>query len=450
MNHRPNVLLLVVDCLRADRSVEPGHSANTPTLDRLAERGAAFTHMITVNSYTVPCVASLVTGLYPLHHGVRGMATRRISRETPTLAEAFRENGYSTHAEMCGPLSATLGFDRGYDQFHTRAAIRDYLDTSWGAALRARLRSGELREPWFLHVHLWELHQPRRVPREFDSPRYGERAYDRALSSLDHQLGLLLESIPRNTWVFVTGDHGERLTQSKGDAVLQQYKVPVQRFFKRLGIKRNVQRRITSARQHVLRFLSRRGLIKDPLATLVGHGFHVYDYLVRVPFIVMAPDGMTSPARVTQQARQVDIVPTLREAFGLNGGRPAESDGRSLMPLLRGDTLEPAPAFIETTGIGLSKDRSATTIHGVRTDGWKFAYGAYDPTLPEELYDLASDPDERFNLAPALPERLAAMRALADGFFKGATTPPADASTELEPAEVSELKARLRDLGYME
>lgn len=446
---RPNVLLIVVDCLRADRSVEAGRSAVAPTLDRLAESGALFTHVITVNSSTVPCVTSLMTGLYPMRHGVRKMVGTRLPDDVTTLADVFRGAGYHTVAETTGPVTLHHGLHRGFDEFHRRHSTRQHLYTAWGDALIARLRDRGLPEPWFLYLHLWEVHQPRRVLPEFDRPEFGDTTYDRAISNLDHRLKDILDALPANTLVALTGDHGEKFGQGKVEQALDRAKTPVRDGLTRMGIKPKRFRWVADVRFRLLRFLRDRGAIKNSLATMIGHGFHVYDYLVRVPLILHHPDFLPGASRVTEQVRQVDIRPTLLELLGIPDPAAGALDGQSLVSLLHGRPLTPQPAFLESSGAGVRESRKSLWIGGVRVDNWKYTYGVNDPTLPEELYDLRTDPAERHNLVAERADRRAELRAMAQAFFdsNGQANRP---DARMTPDEIREVERRLIDLGYME
>ena len=111
---RPNILLIVIDCLRADRSFDVDRTAQTPGMQALAERGTLFTHLITANSMTIPCMTTMFSGMYPAHHGVRAMVGARVSDSVPLLAELLRENGYHTYAEATGPLSEFYRLNRGF------------------------------------------------------------------------------------------------------------------------------------------------------------------------------------------------------------------------------------------------------------------------------------------------------------------------------------------------
>jgi arylsulfatase A-like enzyme len=181
------------------------------------------------------------------------------------------------------------------------------------------------------------------------------------------------------------------------------------------------------------------------LATVTGHGYHVYDSLVRVPLVV---SGGPAPAgrRVSQQARQIDIMPTILDLVGLGHETPANVDGRSLSPLMHGRALPEAPAFIETC----QNSREPSSFYGVRAGGYKYAYDARNPKVPEELYDLAADPGETKNLATALPAKATELRAAIEHHLAQTATTAVAMTDEMSDLEMAGLAEHLRKLGYVE
>ncbi len=211
MKRPPNILLIVIDCARADRWLGAGRFTQTPNLDRLAARGAAFDTVITEKACTTPCFSTLLTGQYSPRHGVEMVWGYRLPEHVPLLTDGLRRRGYRTLARVSGPLLPEMGLARGFDDYQYRAPC-DYLHSAWGAQFREELRGLPPHEPWFLMLHLWELHWKRVVPPAFNEPRFGRDSYERAVSHLDQQLGLLLPLVPENTLIAITGDHGEKTT----------------------------------------------------------------------------------------------------------------------------------------------------------------------------------------------------------------------------------------------
>jgi arylsulfatase A-like enzyme len=120
-----------------------------------------------------------------------------------------------------------MGFGRGFGHYEYRAPC-DYLNTAWGDRFIKRLSSSHYRQPWFLMLHLFELHKPRRIPAEHDSPEYGRNRYERAVSSLDEQLGRVFSAAGEDSLIVVTGDHGEKTEEEifrEGTAVTYARKI---------------------------------------------------------------------------------------------------------------------------------------------------------------------------------------------------------------------------------
>jgi len=206
---RPNILLIVADCARSDHWLGPDRRTTTPNLDRLAAAGVSFPTTITEKACTTPSFATLLTGLYSPRHGVHLVWGYRLPEMVPLLTGALAARGYHTYAEVTGPLLPEMGLDRGFETYAYRAPC-DFLHTAWGDQFIARLRTGHYRSPWFIMLHLWELHPRRQLAPECDGPRFGASAYERAVSSLDRQLGRVFAAAGDHTLTAFTGDHGEK------------------------------------------------------------------------------------------------------------------------------------------------------------------------------------------------------------------------------------------------
>lgn len=206
---RPNVLVVVADCARSDRWLGPDRPTRTPNIDRLAAHGIALPITIVEKSCTTPSFSTLLTGRYSPRHGVHLVWGYCLPASVPMLPEVFAAHGYNTYAEVSGPLLPEMGLARGFHEYEYRAPC-DYLHTAWGERLRERLRNGHYKPPFFLLLHVWELHPHRYIAPQFDTPEFGRDRYERAISSLDQQLGPLLADVPETTLVAFTGDHGEK------------------------------------------------------------------------------------------------------------------------------------------------------------------------------------------------------------------------------------------------
>ena len=115
---KPNFLLMILDCTRADHVSCYGYDRpTTPFLDSLAAEGTRFQNMVSSAPWTLPSHASLFTGTYSATHGATD-EHRYLNSDFPTIAELLRDAGYATGAFCGNPwVSPETGFGRGVDRF---------------------------------------------------------------------------------------------------------------------------------------------------------------------------------------------------------------------------------------------------------------------------------------------------------------------------------------------
>jgi choline-sulfatase len=365
--HDPlNVLLVTLDTTRADRLGAYGYArARTPRLDRLAAEGVRFDRVTSPAPITLPAHASILTGLYPFHHGVRNNGNFYLADRFATIATVLKAKGYRTAAfvssfvldrryglargfdtyddrmEGAGPRVLELGAERRGDR--TSLAFLSWLDRYAAAPAGTPPAAGTATPvaPFFAWLHLYDPHEPYHAPPPFgtafaDSPYDGEIAFDDAIvaSVLDklRALGML-----DRTLIAVIGDHGESLGDHGEDT----------------------------------------------------HTMFVYESAVRVPLILWRPGVVPSGIVVQRVVRATDLAPTLLD---LAGAPPlAGIDGTSLVSAVNGGApADPPPAYAETLLPQLYMNWAP--LRAVRDGRWKLI----DAPRPE-LYDLQSDPGERQN-----------------------------------------------------
>ncbi|WP_123534683.1 sulfatase family protein [Halosimplex salinum] len=425
----PNLLFVCVDCLRDD-FVDTEH-ADTPFLDGLVERGTHYSQMYSTATTTTPCVTSFMTGTYSERNGVYSLEEAKLDEGVPTLAEHLSAAGYDTRALVTGPIVADTGLDRGFDEYHYRDR-RAELVGDWFDDAVAELE--DVSEPFFCYLHLWEIHTPVDVPDGYDDPEYGRYPYARTLSALDRSLEAFCDRLPENTVVAVHGDHGEAI------AYRDSYLHKVLKFL-RTGVRYGLGVDTRSTERKLKRRFDRDPPIHDHFME-DAHGENVFDFTTNVPFVLAGP-GVESDS-VDAQVRQVDIMPTLLDAVGVDreettqsaaseaaadGGdeSPARLDGRSLLPPGEVDDRD---AYVRACGKALIREENWQ--RGVRSGGWKYVEYPNRDWEPE-LYDLEADPDE---LNPVEDDRVASrLRARI----------PEEGVRETEKLEIDGL---LEDLGY--
>jgi choline-sulfatase len=411
----PDVLLVTLDTTRVDGlACYGGPSARTPRLDALAREGTRFEQAVTPAPYTGPSHASLLTGLDPPRHGLRDFLNQAMRPGVTTLAELLRVRGYRTGAFLSSyVLDRRFGLDRGFDVYAcdfwravTNGEPARIVQGDPSFERRGERTVDEALEwlarpagdaPTFAWVHLFDPHMPYDPPAPFAGETDARRRYYAEIAYADAQVGRLLDRLQetgrdRRTVIVAVADHGE--------------------------------------------------LLGEHGRALGTHSTHLVEATLRVPMIVRAPG--TEPAVVRDPVRLVDVMPTILDLAGV--APPPDLDGRSLVPLLRGATLPPRPAYSETLyerfpEVASPGEELVSLRHG--------RFRLLRSGARHELYDLASDPDELRNVAAEHPEVVRALEArLADLRRRHASTPP-PRTLGLDPEEAERHRERLRSLGYV-
>ena len=409
---QPNVFFLAIDSLRADAVF--GDHIPTPNFDRFAKTGAAFRQCICTCTTTTPSFSSMLTGCYPPKHGVRGLQGYRLNPSLTTMAEAFSSAGYNTYAEVTGPLLKETGILRGFETANHRQAYRVPF-FEWRDRIVARMNV--YPDPWFLMLHIWEVHRPYRAPPDFKK-RNDKGGYEAAVAATDEWLAPVFEAAGDNTIIVITGDHGESYANSP--------------------LEQKMLRGARKARQTFKFNKWAPGIDKKLAGLAVGHGFALHEHLIRVPLIIAGP-GVTT-TRVDEQVRHVDLFPTIADLAGIDS--PQGIDGRSLKPLLLDGSLPEEPAYMEAVGVKLEGKR----ITGARTQDWKLLQaGGGKPSLFK--LDGGQPPDEKHNLYNRYPEVAQKLQAYIDHIGVGGLEQ--EEGSGMTGEEEAIVEQHLRDLGYL-
>jgi arylsulfatase A-like enzyme len=421
----PNVLIVTVDTLRADRLSSYGYRRpTTPHLDRLLAQGVRFSQARTVEPLTNPALCSMFTSLYPHEHG----ATRNGLRLRPDASSAARvldRRGYRTAAfvgnwTLRNGISGLGDHFQSYDEVFSRkrwfglfkgeATAEDLTDASL-AWLEDHRRNH--KRPFLLWVHYVEPHAPYRLQEDFAgrlgiSTDKGEVSrqdrYDTEVAFTDHQVGRLLAAIERepalaaNTLIVFTADHGESLGEH----------------------------------------------------SYWGHGRNLYEPTLRIPLGFVWP-GRIRPAVVDAPALNVDVASTVLGLAGLPA--PETFRGFDWSPVLTRGAEPPGERvmwFQAHKGAVLSaKEAKSARRKGLlevaTLTGWRKEIFR----IPEKrhwLFDLRKDPGETRGLDPRAGTVSADLRGWMASVHQGLAASDRVLATHVDP----ESAARLRALGYAE
>lgn len=421
---QPNVVVLLVDTLRADRMSLYGYErATTPRLAARAATAVVFESARSQASCTFPSVNSLLTSRYPFHFYGQHGDTWAIPPSIPTLAQILARHGYATFAVSASSVvratpskvNRTGGYGAGFETFDESCERRDA--SCINARTLALARAS--RRPFFGYLHYMEPHHPYSPPpawrNHFATPdvalpppiragrpnpiltslytrkekkdwsrevAYLSDSYDDEIRYVDHALDKLIERLAkvdpdRDTVVVLAADHGEDFLEH-GDLM---------------------------------------------------HCRTLHDTTLHVPLVMWLPG--VSGRRIASSVQNVDIVPTLLDYLGIDAKGEA-FEGRSLRGVIEG-TAGPAPAWAAHYS-----QRSLVDGHS------KLIYDLDTGTA--RLFDIAADPGEQNDLAAATPDHVRELeRKLLERV--GATEGADPQSAARLSKDVQE---RLRAVGYIE
>ncbi len=406
---RPNLVLVVVDTLRADATTPYAPALDTtPELAAWADRGIVFERTRSQSSWTKMSMASLMTSLWPHSHAIRAYGDG-LGEGALTLAEVLQQAGYATYGvQTNGWLHQTFGFHQGFDRYVFPSspkgeASRIPKSTVWAHADRVLEETVRILDalpgdrPFFLYLHFMDVHEyasPNEFKRDGTDARGNYRSavrwVDDALSRVRKALetrGLLEDSV-----LVLASDHGEAFGENG---------------------------------RH-------------------GHARNVLTAVVSVPLVVRLPFAV-EPVRVKSQVRNLDLAPTLLDLAGV--AIPEGFEGESLVPLVlasaRGESAADRESFA-ALGLPLYLDASVQT--SLNTGHWTFARNVPpDPQPAEFLYDRSVDPGENVNLVELEPGEAAHLRARLDAHL---ARPPAPGVLQSDVRIDPGIAQKLRALGY--
>jgi len=404
-----NVLLVTLDTTRADHLGCYGRTqASTPIIDALAAEGFLFETNISSNPVTQAAHSTIMTGVYPMAHGVRDNTLFRLPEGRQTLAELLGAAGYATGAAIGGfPLTREFGTAQGFEHYDDdlranrldhwgRPAQRPF--ASWyderpaahvNDAILPWLRQPRER-PFFVWLHYWDPHHPHIAP-----PPYGQlfahSPYDGEIAYTDACLGAILAELRssgeyQRTLIVVTADHGE-------------------------------------------------GLYEHDEAT---HAYLAYDTTIHVPLIVRVPNEIGGD-RISERTGTVDIVPTILDLVGIEA--PSELHGRSLKGLMLGTGQNEPNRLYYAESLSPRLSHGHGELRVLMRGPRKYIYGPR-----AELFDPSADPGEAHELSHAEPETSRDMEAALRDFIRShATSSASEAAHDVDRTTRLALEA----LGYL-
>jgi len=398
---KPNIVFFGIDSLRADHMSCYGYPRlTTPHIDRFAQGGTLFERTYSPYIPTTSAYSSMLTGMDLFTTQVVALRHKGPLRaEVKTLPEILREEGYNTTCVGFTNNPASRGFDQ-------------YLDyAGWGSwnegrspkaenlnavALPELDRLARRREPFLLFLRHMDPHAPYLPPAPFERMFYHGDECDPKNRSMEPVMAFKPFRDFFASWM------PPGITDK--DYVIAQYDGAVAYMDSSIRAIFTALEALDILDETIVVINSDHGeTLYDHECYFDHHG--LYDQTLHVPLILHYPGHVPAGRRVAGFNRHQDLVPTLLELAGIE--TDIRFDGRSLMPLVRGEVASYDSEFYITECTWMRK-------HGWRTPQWKLIL-ALEPDFhwkpPVELYNLVEDPGENHNLAETHPDIVALLRS---------------------------------------
>ncbi|HXB71659.1 MAG TPA: sulfatase-like hydrolase/transferase [Candidatus Acidoferrales bacterium] len=422
---RPNILIYVIDTLRADHTSLYGYKRDTtPFLKKLAATGVVFGDCQAQATWTKPSIASLLTSIYSYTHGIFNDSDT-IPKGAATLAEQLRNAGYVTANIAASPWAGKItGLQRGFDYVMEFPVIQrhrtDTVDRATDSAAVNKVVFPWLErhrdEPFFLYAHATDPHAPYRPPAGFEE-KFANPAetaeFNRDYASLRDQ-----------------GQYGGGTVVSREGC--KKNGIDPDKFIRRAVDRYDGEVLHNDANLELLvARLKQLGILDNTLIIVVSdhgeefwdhgwtaHGHSLYQELTHCVFLMWNPKLLPGPRRVAEPVQLIDVMPTILDLLKLKA--PDIVQGQSLLPLATGRPFHRRTPVVTSRFAhpsakvnGFVPENRINTFALIEAN-WKLVYRekGKDAGLNRvELYDRRTDRAETNNVAGAHPQDVESMMA---------------------------------------
>ena len=422
--------------MRADRLfLERDGQPVAPTIAGLAREGAYFERAYGQSGWTMPALASILTGRYPPVMSLReGYALSWLSDDQNTLADILGLYGY--HSAVFWGLTVPHGFPELAKGFDLVSSLEEPTQT------KQPFREAPIvwldqapEEPWFALVHNMDLHHPDPPPPPTVADRWEPAEPNSPVASLDPRYTALKESHDEQT--------ARRETIGAYDGALSFYDDELAAI---LAAAKGASRE----RDLVIVLTSNHGQDLWDHGFL-GHGSRHYESVLRVPLVWVDPKGPQGGMPIAGPAQGIDLAPTLLARAGITPDHTMH--GQSLLPWLgmAEGQIEPRPIFSFSNPRGLSVIRGSHKLAAFSEETADISSSPGLNTPPPRpsphLYDLEADPAETTNLAASQPAITSELQALLRTWTRAQRTGDAEQATA--PTDEA-FRRTLQQRGYWE
>ena len=476
---KPNIFFLVIDSLRQDKCLGKSKTSVTPTLDKLIQNGTFFNQNISTAPITVPSLSSIFTGLYPFECTTIDNNIFNLNPNLPTFSDDLINSGYQTYAIIPEALKHT-NISKLFANVEFFNSFATLYDENLGNKIIKTLKQ-DVKSPWFLFVHLVDLHGNAsfHLENNFEKSEEnyaGVNQYDKMLSAIDPWLGKIFQCLNlKNTICVIASDHGSKFADFTNEMVNFSLESDRLREFEpRLGfnsahkIATNFPKKLTPLRKKLAKIYTkyRNDKVKKKLEsrldlaenlnlspyqkrllekTHIINSSECFDEGLRSALILLGPN-IPSGKIISAQISSIDLFPTILDLIKI----PTKINhrGKSLVPLFSNTKNDERIVMVEGTGDDGTQEKHSNTI-GLRTKQYKYFRDRFSESRNVHLYDLENDPFELSNISEQNPDiienlehKLSQINPTGNFEFKK--------THELSEEENKKIEAELRKLGYIQ
>ena len=448
---KPNQLFILIDSLRSDRFFGEQKSCVTPNMDKLKKNGITFNQVISSADGTFLSLSSMINSLHVSETGVR---SRKVVLHEKNYFQQMKDFGYNIYGMVpkFTSLNPIMNYFKNDDHtFEPEPPSAEYLHNGLGKRILHLITSSKMIEPWFLFLHIHDLHWPLVVPENFSGSKFGNMDYDKIISSIDPWIGKFIESMNLDrTLVTITADHGQLIPfDEKGvenfepelKTILKTGKKIMPKFSQNLGAKAigTIKRSIRDTR---LKNANRNLSSYEIRSRLPYYTLSLFDESIMTP-LLFSGFGIKKQKNIDSMIRTIDIFPTIAEIINLPKNT-TKIHGRSLNQIISENNKIELETLLHT--IPYEKESNDDKI-GIRTSQWKYFRHARNTEKNIHLYDIKKDPYENNNIAQENLSIVELMEEKISKILKNPLTSKPNIMDNLEEKKL--IEDELKKMGYL-
>lgn len=389
------VILFVLDSLRLDHVSYFGYDRKTtPNIDAVAEDGVAFSNAFAQGIWTCPSSGALLTSRYPTVHSAL-WPEQPLSKNSIPFANELREAGLTTACfSSTDWVSKERNYNRGYDEFNELFRDHGPHEPQFARNLTKVLTkwiTNMHEEDFFLTVWSSGSHRPYTTPID---PKFGNIPDGKDVGTIPYIQGLgeeradLVKDLYDNNIYYNDIEFGRFVSQLKSLGIYEETLLVVTSDHGNVFDEHYRLEQSNPKLQHLLRRLLPKQVkmnygILEPKARIGHQAIIPYDELLNVPLIVKFPGDKHAGSVSDDLVQSVDIGPTILESLGIN--KPSRLQGRSLIPLLKGEDSPNEFTYSTSTMLG-----GNVYYHSVRNDEFKYINIERTPIKWEDIKTQAA------------------------------------------------------------